>query len=118
MTWSPAWRCSTQQLIPELSEELLPYERVVFLDVHIPGVDWDEVYWQELAPRLKRGMITNSFSPGPVLAYCQSLYQHTPQAFALSMLGDGFNFGNFLSPAAAQRADQAVELLLHELDAG
>jgi hydrogenase maturation protease len=107
--------CFTQQLVPEMAEMLAEMSIVVFMDAHVPGTDYQPVHWQEIEPLFRPSMVSHHFKPEVLIAWCSSLYGHTPQAFVLSVLGTAFDFGTELSPEANLRARQAAQLLNEKL---
>ncbi|MHB9033112.1 MAG: hydrogenase maturation protease [Anaerolineae bacterium] len=105
----------TQQLVPELSENLAEADTVVFIDAHVAAVDWQPVHWQEISARYEAGMVTHHFKPDTLLAWSSSLYGKAPQAFILSVLGVDFDFGYELSPETSQLVIEAAKLLADKL---
>jgi len=103
------------QLTPELAEDLQPYGIVIVIDAHVDGVGWDAVHWREIKPTLTPSMVSHHLSPASLLALCETLYDHRPRGYALSVLGTDFDFGQELSPGTAARANEAVEQLLRFL---
>jgi hydrogenase maturation protease len=106
------------QLAPELAELAWRYDTVVFLDAHVPGVDWEPLAWQAIEPTVQGGMSGHHLKPGVILSLCETLYGHRPQAYMLSVLGHNFDFGETLTAETSKLADQAVQRLLELVAAG
>lgn len=100
-----------QQLAPELAEELIAHDAVIFIDAHVAGTPWQDVHWQAVQPEFRTSMVTHHLKPETLVALCQTLYGRVPAAYILSVLGSDFDFGDELSPATAARAEQAAAVL-------
>ena len=104
--------CFVHQLAPEMAEALTRYDLVVFVDAHVEGAGWDPVCLQEVEPVLTANMISHHLRPSSLLALCDTLYEHCPRGYTLTVLGHDFDFGEELAPDTSRRADEAVERLL------
>ena len=100
------------QLAPELAELAAQYDIVVFIDAHVPGMDWEPVEWQVIEPTVEGGMSGHHLKPGVILSLSDTLYGQRPEAYMLSVLGHNFDFGETLTAETSELADQAVERLL------
>lgn len=105
---TPAILCA-HQLTPEMSETLIEYDTVVFVDAHVAGVGREDVHWEEVAPAYKPSMVSHHLKPDTLLAICRTLYDRCPKGYVLSILGVDFDFGETLSPQTSALADQAVD---------
>lgn len=95
------------QLLPELAEELVNYERVVFIDAHTGAVP-DDLNIQELSPSFQNSPLTHHMTPQTVLEIAKTLYNAQPQALLVSVRGYQFGFSRELSAQTAELAAQAV----------
>jgi hydrogenase maturation protease len=108
--------CFTQQLVPEMAEMLSEMDIVIFIDAHVPGTGYQQVHWEEIQPLFQPSMVSHHFKPEVLVAWCSSLYGHTPQAFILSVLGTNYDFGTELSPETEARVHEAAHLLATQLE--
>ena len=96
------------QLLPELAEILIGYDRVVFVDAAGQGaLDRGGVVVREVGPtaRVVRGHVAD---PGVVLALAAMLGGPMPQAWLVTVRAGDFGHGEGLSPATAALALQAL----------
>jgi Ni,Fe-hydrogenase maturation factor len=98
-------------LVPELAENVAPYDRVVFLDAHVGHVP-DLVYEEELDACYRAATVTHTLHPCSVLALCEELHGHAPQGILLSIRGYDYEFGEGLSDETAALVPQATERIL------
>jgi hydrogenase maturation protease len=93
---------SRHVLTAELAEDLAGAERVIFLDAAAQGHP-GEVRVQPLHPDAA-GMssMAHFLDPRELLAWCESLYGHVPQAWLVTAAGVSFEYASYaLSPAAS-----------------
>jgi hydrogenase maturation protease len=88
------------QLEVELAETLTGYQRVIFVDAAIPEQP-EAVRRSVVRPGLQSHAVAHYLTPADVLALCQTLYGHQPEALLFSIRGENFHFGTELSPAVA-----------------
>ena len=100
------------QLAPELAQDLAEVDVVVFIDAHVPGTVWDDVHWERIEAELRPSMVMHLLKPQSVLALCETIYQRSPQAYVLSVLGTDFDFGVELSEQAQALVGPAVDRVL------
>lgn len=94
------------QLFPELAEDLMNYDKVVFIDAHT-GMVPDDLNIQELSPSFQNSPLTHHMTPQTVLEIARTLYKAEPQALLVSVRGFQFGFGRELSAQTAELAVQA-----------
>lgn len=100
------------QMIPELAETIKDYERVVFVDAHVPHLG-DALREERLKPEFEAThLVSHQFKPGSILALAQQLYGRAPQGLLLSLPGYDFDFGEELSPPVAAMLPQIVARIL------
>jgi hydrogenase maturation protease len=112
---------AVHQLGPELVEDLVAYDFVVFIDAHTEAPGWEPIHWREITPAYRPSIVTHYVRPESLLALCLSLYNRSPRGYVLSVLGIDFDLGEELSAETAVRAEQATARLcawLAEQEAG
>jgi hydrogenase maturation protease len=106
-----------QQLMPELVETLVAYERVVFVDAHV-GVYPEPIRRIELAPNPARALVSHHVKPEGLLELSQRLYGCAPSGELISVRGFDFDFGAELSEETAGAAEAVVEEIWASIMAG
>ena len=104
------------QLVPELAEEVVPYDLVVFVDAHIGHVP-ELVYEEELDVCYKSATVTHTLHPCSVLALTLELHGRCPRGVLLSIRGYDFEFGEGLSDGTAALVPEAVERIVALVEA-
>ena len=99
------------QLVPELAENVAPYDRVIFVDAHVGHVP-DLIYEEELDVCYRSATVTHTLHPCSVLALCEELHDHAPQGILLSIRGYDYEFGEGLSDETAALVPQAADRIL------
>ena len=92
---------SRHVLTAELVEDIIGADRVIFLDAAVDG-EPGEVRVQALRPGPHAvSTMAHFLDPRELLAWCQALYQHEPQAWLVSAAGNSFDYANYsLTPTA------------------
>jgi len=92
---------SRHVLTAELAEDLAAAERVIFLDASVQGRP-GEVRVHRLEPDASAmSTMAHFLDPRELLAWCETLYRHVPQAWLVCAAGDCFDYAGYvLSPAA------------------
>ena len=101
----------SHQLVPELAENVAPYDRVIFVDAHVGHVP-DLIYEEELDVCYRSATVTHTLHPCSVLALCEQLHGHAPQGILLSIRGYDYEFGEGLSDETAALVPQAADRIL------
>ena len=96
------------QLVPELAEDIVPYDLVIFVDAHVGQVP-ELVYEEELDVCYKSATVSHTLHPCSVLALAQELHGRCPRGVLLSIRGYDFEFGEGLSEATAALIPEAVD---------
>jgi hydrogenase maturation protease len=99
------------QLVPELAEEVVPYDLVIFVDAHVGQIP-ELVYEEELDICYKSATVTHTLHPCSVLALTQELHGHCPRGVLISIRGYDFEFGEGLSEDTAALLPQATDRVL------
>ena len=103
------------QLVPELAEEVVPYDLVVFCDAHIGHVP-ELVYEEELDVCYKSATVSHTMHPCSVLALAEELHGRCPRGVLLSIRGYDFEFGEGLSDDTAALIPKAVDRIFSLAD--
>lgn len=101
----------TLQLIPELADLIVKFDRVCFLDAHV-GPEEGEIGWQELQPNFEPSTLSHHLTPQFLLDIAQSCHKRCPQAILVSIRGYEFSFIQGLTPQTHSLAEQALVKLL------
>ena len=101
------------QLLPEHSEMVAQYKKVVFIDAHTGAIE-DNVSFQSIKPNYQYSPFTHHFSPSSCLAVAQSLTGKHPKAWLLSIRGFQFGFNRELSSQTREFINQALEIIQDE----
>jgi hydrogenase maturation protease len=102
---------TVHQLLPELAAELAGFSRVIFVDADAnkdgAGFTVERVQSAELPYCF--GHMTDVRQ---VLAYTQSFFGRSPEAWLVSVTGDDFGWGQGLSAAATANVEKACESIV------
>jgi hydrogenase maturation protease len=104
-----------RQLVPELIETAVDYDRLVFVDAHIP-TDMPNLMCIRIGPDNAMSGFTHQLHPSTFLTLLKVLCDHEPQSHLLSVSGCNFDFGRGLSANAARLLEPAFEVILRLLD--
>jgi hydrogenase maturation protease len=99
------------QLVPELAEDVVPYDLVVFVDAHVGQVP-ELVYEEELDVCYKSATVTHTLHPCSVLAITLELHGRCPRGVLLSIRGFDFEFGEGLSEGTAALIPETADRVL------
>lgn len=102
------------QLLPEMAEDLIAYQRVIFIDAH-NSPELPDLIFKPVSPAWEQSGFTHHMSAEGFLSVAQTLFGTAPQASMLSVRGFTFEFEHELSHKTAVLVDQAVALLESEL---
>jgi hydrogenase maturation protease len=98
---------ATQQLTPEMAEDVSRCGLVLFLDASSaeePGTIRQTRVWPGNGP----GGFTHQLTPSSLLSAAQQLYGDTPEAVCITLQGWSFEVGNRLSDDARLRLPEFV----------
>jgi hydrogenase maturation protease len=101
----------TLQLTPELTDLIVKYDRVCFLDAHIGGED-GEIIFQHLTPHFEPSILSHHMTPQFLLDITQSYHHTCPESYLVSIRGYEFQFKRELSAQTAILAEQAIQQIL------
>ncbi len=105
------------QLVPELAETVEDYVLVIFVDAHVDTTMPEPLREERLEVTYRTPFVYHQTHPSTVLALTQQMYDVTPEAVLLSILGRDFDFGEGLSPETAALVEPAVERILSHVAA-
>jgi hydrogenase maturation protease len=101
----------TQELLPELAEDISHIDLLVFLDARAGGVP-GSVEVSEVKPAaLGSGVFIHTLTMETLLSAAGNLFGHAPKAMLISVAGESFDFGSYLSP----NVEAALPMLLERL---
>jgi hydrogenase maturation protease len=100
-----------RQLVPELIVTAAGYDRLVFVDAHIPA-DLPHLRCTRIAPGDSFSGFTHQLHPAAFLGLLQVLYGREPVSHLLSVMGSNFDFGRGLSVDAGRLLEPAIEVIL------
>lgn len=98
------------QLLPEFTETISEYEKVVFIDAHT-GEIREDLSFQKLAPAFINSPFTHHMTPSSLLSIAESITGRYPESWMLSVRGFEFEFDCSLSPRTKELCAQAITLL-------
>ena len=102
------------QLLPELAEDLIDYDQIIFVDAHNSS-ELPNLVFEPISPAWVHSAFTHHLSIGELLAITQTLYACCPAAWLLSVRGYVFEFSQVLSSQTAALVSQAAEMLYSHL---
>ena len=96
-------------LTAELVTELEGCERVLFLDAAVGGEPGAVQVRRLTADVNAHSTLAHVLDPAELLAWCQRLYGHAPDAYLITATGDRFDYAHCqLSPIAAAALERLV----------
>jgi hydrogenase maturation protease len=105
------------QLTPELMDSLSHVDLVIFIDA-AEGPEPGVLSQREMKPAASAGAsFTHHATPEALLAGAAALYGRAPKAHMITVTGADFSLSDELSPAVAERLEQAVSAALHKIAA-
>jgi hydrogenase maturation protease len=98
------------QLLPEISELIVKYEKAVFIDAHTGEIK-NDLNFQEIKPAYQNAPFTHHMTPASLLAVAESIHGNYPQSWLVSVRGYAFRFEQVLTAQTEALCKQAVNLL-------
>ena len=95
-----------QQLTPELAQDISEADKVIVIDAD-QGETPGEVNERRITP-MKDQVFTHKLDPATLLACSRELYGKCPETFLITVTGESFDFGDRLSPAAAEALPEVI----------
>jgi hydrogenase maturation protease len=106
------------QLTPELAETLRRAEAVIFVDAARSVGAPADLRCEEIHALHQPTSNSHHLAPAAVLGLAQQLYNASPRAFSITLVGENFDHGESLSPRIAASLPQLVariEEVVHHL---
>lgn len=98
------------QLLPEYTETISEYPKVVFIDAHTGEIK-EDLSFQKLTPAYAISPFTHHMTPSSLLSITESIMGKCPEAWMLSVRGFEFKFDCNLSTRTKDLCSQAIALL-------
>ncbi|MGC2473577.1 MAG: hydrogenase maturation protease [Candidatus Sulfotelmatobacter sp.] len=118
------------QLAPELADAAQHHELIFFVDAacvaaaHVDNVEKRnagdicvrEIRANNGAPRKEAGQFSHVYSPEKVLDLAKELYGAAPKAFVITVAGENFGHGDFLSAPVTAALPELVTVIVRLVD--
>jgi hydrogenase maturation protease len=98
---------AVHQLTPELAANLANVNLAIFVDARI-NLESEDVQIESIVPTESRIIIGHTADALSLLALCQSLYNHCPPAWLVTVPGINFELGDRISPIAEKGIEIAI----------
>lgn len=99
------------QLMPELVEDIAPFDRICFLDCHTGSVP-EDIHYEIVTPIYQHSPLTHHLTPNSLLSILQTVYDKTPEAILISIKGNEFGYSPELSSETANLIPQAAQIVI------
>jgi hydrogenase maturation protease len=102
------------QLAPELMDEIIPYDKVIFVDAHVYE-NVASLHCAPVSPDFTPATFTHHLTPAMLFALLKALHHREPAGHIVSIRGHDFDFHRSLSVDTEALVEKAVDhiLLLH-----
>ena len=97
----------TLQLYPELSDEIIKYERVIFVDAHTGSIQ-EDIHMEILDSSYLSSPMTHHMTPNTLLQITKTIHNLLPEAILVSVRGYEFGFIQNLSSQTQSLTENAV----------
>jgi hydrogenase maturation protease len=98
---------TTRQLLPELAAELADVGLAIFVDAELRSEE-GAVKVTAVSPAPFAGLLAHTADPASLLALTQAVYGRVPQAWLVTVPGQGFELGQDISTLATAQARIAL----------
>lgn len=98
------------QLLPEISETIAKYERVIFIDAHTGEIK-EDINLQPVEPHYLSSPFTHHITPSTVLSLADALADQCLESWLLSIRGFEFKFERSLTKKTKTLARKALKIL-------
>jgi FdhD protein len=102
------------QLLPEMAEDLLEYNEIIFIDAHNSDT-LPELSFEAISASTRHSAFTHHMSAEELLEICRVISGQLPKARMLSVRGHSFMFRDALSEQTQANVQQAFQLLAEYL---
>jgi hydrogenase maturation protease len=100
---------ASQQLTPEMADDVAESKFVLFLDAatgEVPGT----LRRTQIVPQRGPSGFTHQLTPSSLLSAAEQLYGDAPEAISITLAGWCFDISNQLSPQATRRFPEMIRL--------
>jgi len=104
-----------RQLVPELVETVVNYQRVIFVDAHIPA-GGSPLVCRQIDACQGDPLLSHHMQPAQLLGILKALYDREPVSHLLTIQGCSFDLGRKLSPETAEFVAPAAAMIIDLLD--
>jgi hydrogenase maturation protease len=99
------------QLVPELTETLISYDQLIFVDAHVRD-DVPDLHCEPVLAEYAPSAFTHHMTPAMLLALLKAIHGLQPAGYLVSARGRDFDFHQRLSAETEALVEPAVELIL------
>lgn len=99
------------QLMPEMAEEISPFDRICFLDAHTGSVP-EDIHCENLSAIYQHSPLTHHLTASSLLSILQIVNKKTPEAILVSVKGTEFGYSPDLSSETANLVPQASQIVI------
>jgi hydrogenase maturation protease len=104
-----------RQLVPELIETIVHYDRVIFVDAHVPA-DRPKLVCTRLNAGDGMALFSHHMHPAMLLGILKAVWDREPLSHLFSIQGFRFDLGRRLSAKTAGLVGPAAAMILDMLD--
>lgn len=112
---SAATIVTSQQLGPEMVEDLRGADLVIFIDAGITNPPGAASCTPVLPQHEIPSGVTHHFTPGTLLSMCQAFYGAAPQAYLYSVGAASFELGETLSPTVQAALPELLDAIVERI---
>jgi len=102
------WALAVHQLTPELAEAIAAADVAIFVDA-CTDLEQKQVAAHPIELANTDPALGHTGDPGAMLALAESLYDHCPLAWSITVPATSFDFGTCLSPVAERGVAAALQ---------
>lgn len=99
------------QLMPEMAEEISPFDRICFLDAHTGSIP-EDIHYEHLSATYQHSPLTHHLTANSLLSILQTVYNKSPEAILVSVKGSEFGYSPELSNETASLVTKATEIVI------
>ncbi len=107
---------ATQQLTPEMVDDILQRDFVLFLDASFGGQP-GTIMRVTVSPEPGPGGFSHHLTPSSLLTAAEQLYGDAPFAMSITMAGWSFELGQKMSQVATRRMPELIRLAQEAVEA-
>jgi hydrogenase maturation protease len=99
------------QLMPEIAETLVAYDKVCFVDAHT-GAYVQDINVKPVQAEYQSSPFTHHLTPETCLVLAKAAYGRAPEGVVISVKGYKFGFSHAMSPMTEALADETVQKIV------